>query len=260
MSGSTREDRALALDRVRFRVDGHAILDDVSLHAVPGQLTALLGPNGAGKSTLLAIAAGDLRPTSGTVMLAGRALRDWPARALARQRAVMPQDHAVRFGFSVREVVAMGRLPHPPDPEADARIIGQALASADIEALAARDVQTLSGGESARTTFARVLAQRTPLLLLDEPTAALDLHHQERLMHAIRGLVAEGACVLVVMHDLNLAARHADRIVLLDRGRIAADGAPHEVLRADTIERVYRQRVSVLAHPTRDIPLVVVGD
>ena len=257
---SARQDATLALDGVGFRVDGHAILDDVRLHAVPGQLTALLGPNGAGKSTLLAIAAGDLRPTSGTVSLAGRALRDWPARALARRRAVMPQDHAVRFGFGVREVVAMGRLPHPPDPDADARIVDESMAAADVAALATRDVQTLSGGESARTTFARVLAQRTPLLLLDEPTAALDLHHQERLMRAIRALAADGACVLVVLHDLNLAARHADRIVLLDRGRIAADGTPHDVLRADVIERVYRQRVSVLPHPARDIPLVVVGD
>ena len=261
MSRAAVHDTALlALEGAGYRIDGHAILDGIDLRFVPGRLTALLGPNGAGKSTLLALAAGDLAPGAGRVLLDGRPLRDWPAKALALRRAVMPQDHAVRFGFGVREVVAMGRLPHPPDPEADARIVDEALASADIAALARRDVQTLSGGESARTTFARVLAQRTPLLLLDEPTAALDLHHQERVMHCARALARQGACVVAVVHDLNLAARHADRIVLLDQGRVAADGTPREVLRADTIERVYRQRVAVLPHPTRDIPLVVVGD
>ena len=260
MTAPARSTASLVLDDAAYAVDGRALVEHISLAFAPGTLTALVGPNGAGKSTLLGLAAGDLRPTSGSATLHGRPINEWRAKELARERAVLPQDHAVRFAFSVREVVAMGRLPHPPDPDADARIVDESMAAADVAALAARDVQTLSGGESARTTFARVLAQRTPLLLLDEPTAALDLHHQERLMRAIRALAADGACVLVVLHDLNLAARHADRIVLLDRGRIAADGTPHDVLRADVIERVYRQRVSVLAHPARDIPLVVVGD
>lgn len=257
-AATDRQPDMLALDRVSFRIDGRSIVDDVSLRLLAGTITALVGPNGAGKSTLLGIAAGDIAPTSGDVVVAGRAVRSWRAKELARQRAVLPQDHAVRFAFSVREVVAMGRLPHPSDPEHDARVVEDALALADIAALADRDVMTLSGGEAARVAFARVLAQRTPLVLLDEPTAALDLHHQESVMRTLRSVVEDGACVVVVVHDLNLAAAHADRIVVLAEGRIAADGTPHAVLTPDIIGRVYRQPISVIAHPVRNVPLVVV--
>ncbi len=250
----------LVLAQVSVRIDGRAILDAVDLRFARGSLTALVGPNGAGKSTLLAVAAGDLAPASGEVRLAGADLGDWKARALARERSVLPQDHAVRFAFSVREVVAMGRLPHPPEPATDARIVDQALAAADIVHLADRDVQTLSGGEASRTAFARVLAQTTPVLLLDEPTAALDLQHQESVLRSARGLADAGACVIVVLHDLNLAAGHADRMVMLQGGRVAADGSPRQVLTRETIERVYRQPVLVLEHPTRGVPLVVSDD
>jgi len=166
----------------------------------------------------------------------------------------------VRFGFSVREVVAMGRLPHPPAPVEDARIVDASLAAADVTHLAPRDVQTLSGGEASRTAFARVLAQTTPVVFLDEPTAALDLQHQEAVLRIARGLADDGACVIVVLHDLNLAAGHADRIVMLHGGRIAADGSPRQVLTQATIERVYAQPVLVLEHPTRGVPLVVSDD
>lgn len=250
----------LALDGVSVRIDGRAILDAVDLRFARGTLTALVGPNGAGKSTLLAVASGDLVPAAGRVRLSGAELRDWKARALARERSVLPQDHAVRFGFSVREVVAMGRLPHAPDPQADRRIVDAALAAADITHLEGRDVQTLSGGEASRTAFARVLAQTTPVVFLDEPTAALDLQHQEAVLRIARGLADDGACVIVVLHDLNLAAGHADRIVMLHAGRIAADGSPREVLTQATIERVYAQPVLVLEHPTRGVPLVVSDD
>lgn len=250
----------LALDGVSVRIDGRAILDAVDLRFARGTLTALVGPNGAGKSTLLAVASGDLVPVAGRVRLSGAELRDWKARPLARERSVLPQDHAVRFGFSVREVVAMGRLPHPPAPVEDARIVDGALAAADITALAPRDVQTLSGGESSRAAFARVLAQTTPVVFLDEPTAALDLQHQEAVLRIARGLADDGACVIVVLHDLNLAAGHADRIVMLHGGRIAADGSPREVLTRTTIEQVYGQPVLVLEHPTRGVPLVVSDD
>ena len=250
----------LVLEGVGVRIDGRAILDGVDLRFARGTLTALVGPNGAGKSTLLAVASGDLVPAAGRVRLSGAELRDWKARPLARERSVLPQDHAVRFGFSVREVVAMGRLPHPPAPADDARIVDAALASADVTHLAARDVQTLSGGEASRTAFARVLAQTTPVVFLDEPTAALDLQHQEAVLRIARGLADDGACVIVVLHDLNLAAGHADRIVMLHGGRIAADGSPRDVLTQATIERVYAQPVLVLEHPTRGVPLVVSDD
>lgn len=179
-------------------------------------------------------------------------------RAAGAERAVMPQEHGVRFAFSVEEVVAMGRLPHPPDPVTDDARVEAAIDAAELQALRLREVQQLSGGESARTTFARVLAQDTPLLLLDEPTAALDLRHQERTLRSVRASAEAGACVIVVVHDLNLAAGYADRIVLLEQGRVAADGTPLQVLTEDNLQRVYQQDVVVLEHPRRGVPLVVV--
>lgn len=250
----------LQLDAVGLRFGERQILHGISLGFEPGTLTALVGPNGAGKSTLLAVASGDVPADSGRVTLHDRPIAHWKAMALARERAVMPQDHAVRFAFTVDDVVAMGRLPHPADMARDTALIERALGQAEMHALRQREVQTLSGGEAARATFARVLTQDTPLLLLDEPTAALDLRHQERTLRAVRTLADEGACVIVVLHDLNLAAGYADRIVLLEQGRVAADGTPAQVLTREHIERVYQQPVLVLRHPQRDVPLVVVAD
>jgi len=250
----------LHLRAIRLTIGGHHLLHGIDVGFEPGTLTTLLGPNGAGKSTLLGVAAGDLQPSAGEVLLRGKPITDWRAKPLARERAVMPQDHSVRFAFSVREVVAMGRLPHEPDPRHDARIVEHALAAADITHLSQRDVQTLSGGESARTAFARVLTQQTPLIMLDEPTAALDMQHQEATLRRLRELADTGTCVIVVLHDLNLAAAYSDRIVILESGQLAADGPPHEVLTEATISRIYRQNVRVIDHPTRDVPLVVVTD
>ncbi|GAB3049782.1 heme ABC transporter ATP-binding protein [Stenotrophomonas tumulicola] len=248
----------LALQHVGVRRQQRQILADIDLAFEAGTVTALVGPNGAGKSTLLGAACGDLAADSGQVLLRGAPLHALRAGALARERAVMPQEHAVRFAFSVEEVVAMGRLPHPPDLHRDTGLVESALDAAELQALRLREVQQLSGGESARTTFARVLAQDTPVLFLDEPTAALDLRHQERTLRRVRGLADAGACVLVVLHDLNLAAGHADRIVLLEQGRVAADGTPAQVLTESILGRVYQQQVRVLQHPSRPVPLVVV--
>lgn len=248
----------LALHGVGVRRQQRQILSGIDLAFAAGTLTALVGPNGAGKSTLLGVACGDLVADAGEVRLCGAPLATRRADALARERAVMPQEHVVRFAFSVEEVVAMGRLPHPPDPARDACQVEAALQAAELQALRLREVQQLSGGETARTTFARVLAQATPVLFLDEPTAALDLRHQERTLRRVRALADAGACVIVVLHDLNLAAGYADRIVLLEQGRVAADGTPAQVLTEDTLRRVYQQDVMVMAHPRRPVPLVVV--
>lgn len=250
----------LVLEQAGYQAGGRWLVEAVSLRFRSGTLTALVGPNGAGKSTLLALAAGDLEPTRGDVRVDGRPPAEWRARELALRRSVLPQEHAVRFAFSVREVVAMGRMPHAPDPAVDARIVEAALARADLAGLAQRNVQSLSGGEAARTGFARVLAQSAPIVLLDEPTAALDMRHQERVMRDARELADGGACVVAVLHDLNLAAAHADRVVMLNHGRVAADGTPREVITQAAIERVYLQPVRVIDHPYRDAPLVVMVD
>ena len=260
MTAPARSTASLVLDDAAYAVDGRALVEHISLAFAPGTLTALVGPNGAGKSTLLGLAAGDLRPTSGSATLHGRPINEWRAKELARERAVLPQDHAVRFAFSVREVVAMGRLPHPPDPDRDAAIVEAALVTADVTEFAQRDVQSLSGGESARAAFARVLTQQTQLVLLDEPTAALDLQHQESLLRSARALAEAGAAVIAVLHDLNLAAAYASRIVMLKNGRVQADGTPREVLTQERIASVYGQPVAVIEHPTRSIPLIVTID
>jgi iron complex transport system ATP-binding protein len=251
-----REEPWIRVEGAAFSIGGATLLEDVDFTAGPGELVALVGPNGAGKSTLLSLLAGDQRPTRGRVLLDGTATADWPAKALARRRAVMTQHHSQAFSFTVREAVAMGRSPHPVDSH-DEELIDRCLAEADVAPLAERDVTTLSGGELARTVFARVLAQDARVVLLDEPTAALDLHHQEVLMARSRALAEQGRCVLVVLHDLTLAARYCDRIAVFDRGRLAASGPPAEVLTPERIREVYHHEVAVLEHPTSGRPLVV---
>lgn len=239
------------------RVGDAWLVRGVTFDLRPGSLVALVGPNGAGKSTALSLLAGDRRPDEGEVLVEGRAPADWRSRDLARVRSVMRQQAAAAFAFSVGEVVEMGRLPHPADPVVDDAVVTESVAAADLVALRERDVTTLSGGETARAAFARTLAQTTPLVLLDEPTAALDLRHQEVLLGTAAALRDAGCCVVVVLHDLNLAARYADRVLVFDAGRLVADGEPADVLTAGLVERVYGQRVLVLRQPDSDLPLLV---
>ncbi|GAB96975.1 iron complex transport system ATP-binding protein [Kineosphaera limosa] len=245
---------------VSLSFSGNRVLDRVDIELDQGVLTALIGPNGAGKSTLFSVLAGDQRPDTGTVLLGERPVGSFSAKELARLRAVLPQDHTVRFSYSVEEIVSLARLSYAPDPILDEQIVTRSIEDVEMAHMRRRDVQTLSGGESGRAAFARVLAQTTPIILLDEPTSALDLRHQEAVLRRARRLARKGACVIVVLHDLNLAAAYADRIVLMDQGRIVADGAPREVLTVVHIEAVYGQPVLVTDHPTRACPLIVATD
>nr|WP_281371938.1 heme ABC transporter ATP-binding protein [Modestobacter versicolor] len=240
-------------------LDGTPVLHDVTLPVRAGELLVLAGPNGAGKSTLLGALAGDLAPTAGCVRLAGADVRRLRADELARRRSVMPQDHRVAFSFRVRQLVEMGRAPWRRTPRADEddALVDAALAAADVPHLADRLYPTLSGGERARTAFARTLAQDCPVLLLDEPTAALDVQHQERLLAHTRSLTRGGAAAVAVLHDLNLAAGHADRVALLAGGRLRALGTPAEVLTADLLSEVYEHPIDVLPHPVGGGPLVL---
>ncbi|MCI2266914.1 heme ABC transporter ATP-binding protein [Sediminivirga luteola] len=247
-------------EAAEYRVAGRALVQDVSFALEPGTLTALVGPNGAGKSTMLGLLAGDLEPSGGGVLIGDRPAAQWPAKPLARLRAVMLQQHSAHFGFSVRETVAMGRLPHDVDEAADEEIVEAALTAGELGNLRDRDVTTLSGGEAARVAFARTAVQTTPVILLDEPTAALDLRHQELLLRTAQARRDLGATVVVVLHDLNLAARYADRVLMFSSSRLAADGAPADVLTADRILQVYGQQVHLLRHPGSGAPLVVPAD
>lgn len=234
--------------------DGRALLTDVSLNARAGELHVLLGPNGAGKSTLLRLLSGELRTQRGTVECLGRPLDEWTPAALARQRAVLPQGESLRFAFTAEQVVNLGRLPclhHSPARERE--IVQAALHETGMQALAARKYPTLSGGERARVQLSRLLAQvwepaarGEAVLLLDEPTAALDIAHQHHTLKLARSYARRGCTVVAILHDLNHALAYADRVSLLCCGELIASGTPAEVLTRETLERVYGVQVEII--------------
>jgi len=218
-------------------------VEGVSFVARAGELVALVGPNGAGKSTLLRLAAGLLPPSSGSARVGGLPAHSSPRRAVARVCALVPQEPKAPWAFTVREAVMMGRAPHQgflaiPGPFDHGAVEG-ALAACDLAALAGRRLDELSGGERRRVFFARALAQEPRVLLLDEPTAFLDLAHQVSAMEMARVAANAGLCVVAVLHDLNLAAAAADRLLVLSRGRVVADGTPGAVLTADRVRDVW---------------------
>ena len=239
--------------------EGRTILDDASIEIHGGEIHALVGPNGAGKSTLFGVLAGDITTQAGTVELDDQPIAQVKPRLLAQQRAVLLQENTVTFPFSAEQVVRMGRTPwaRTPAAEDDEELVSTAMAQTEVTTLKARAVPSLSGGERARVALARVIAQSTGILLLDEPTAALDLKHHEDVMRLIRGRADAGIAVAIVLHDLNAALAHADRVTLLAEGRVAATGTPAEVLTAERIEQVYGQAVDVFPHPATGVPLVV---
>ena len=227
-------------------------LHAVNMDAARSSLLAVLGPNGSGKSTLLKVLLGALRANHGSVHFLDRPIAEWPRREIARHIGVVPQGEEITFPITVRELVAMGRYPHQramqAESAADARAISAALERSECAHLAARDVTTLSGGERQRARIARALAQQPETLVLDEPTTSLDIHHEMEILHLLRELADSGATVILVTHNLNLAARFADRVMLLDEGRVAAEGAPAHVFTPETIGRVYRWPIAVMPH------------
>jgi iron complex transport system ATP-binding protein len=247
----------LRAENVVVALDGNVIIDDVSLDIVAGEVLAFVGPNGAGKSTLLAVLSGDIRPQTGSVSYGDRAISGLRHLELARARSVLTQENHVSFSFTVAEVVEMGRSPWARTPESadDDAAIAEALSIMEVTHLAKRQFGSLSGGEKARVSLARVLAQRTPIVFLDEPTAALDLRHQEQVMRTARLIAGSGRAVVVVLHDLSLAAAYSDRVALIDHGRLSSVGTPREVFTQERIAAVYGLAVDVFE---RDDRIVVV--
>ncbi len=241
------------------RLGQRQVLDSVDLTAHAGEVVALVGPNGAGKSTLLAALAADLAPASGEVRIDGRPAAAWSAPELALRRSVLPQSAVLSFPFPVEDVVRMGRAPWAGTEreDEDDAAVAAAMAATEVTRFAARPFSALSGGEKARVALARVLAQRAPLMLLDEPTAALDLRHQELVLRICRERAAAGDAVVVVLHDLGLAAAYADRAAVLHDGRIAELGPPKAVFSGELLGEVYRQPVEVFPHPRTGTPLIV---
>ena len=251
--------------QVRYGTDVPPVLAEFSLDVCSGEFIGIIGPNGSGKSTLIRALSRALRPDRGAVLLDEADLyTGLSARGSARRIGVVPQDTQISLDFSVREIVRMGRAPHlPRNPFAgetggDELVVQESLRAAGVEELADRIISTLSGGERQRVLLARALAQQPDILLLDEPTAHLDLRHQGELLILARELAhGQGKAVLAVLHDVNLAAAYCDQLVLLTAGHVAAQGTPTEVLTEHTLQRVYGARVWVRPHPVSGRPLVL---
>lgn len=251
-------DAAIAVSDVAVSRSGHELLQEVSFHAESGEVVGIVGPNGAGKSTLLRVLAGDIRPSHGDALLLGRPAATLTLRQLALIRAFVGPQTTSEVAFLVRQVVAMGRHPYgDEDGDMAGRIVDETLQRMDVDGLAHRELRTLSSGEQQRVAIARAVVQDTGILLLDEPTSALDLRHQELVMEVLRQLAAEAKSVVAALHDLNLAAAYADRILLMAGGQVRAFGTPQEVLTSDRLSAAYNRPVEVMRHPFRDCPLVL---
>jgi len=244
---------------VSYQVDGYTILERIDLEIRTGQVTVVVGPNGAGKSTLLGLLAGDLKAASGQITWQGQPVAGLSVRQLARLRAVMAGEGAIAFPFTVREVVQMGRAPWHGTPQAasDEATVATAMRATDTDSLVDRRFPTLSSGEKARASFARTLVQQGRMILLDEPTAALDISHQELVMSLARAEAKAGAAVVAVVHDLALAGAWADQVVLLNAGRLEACGPPEQVLTAQLLSAVYQHPVDVITDPGSGARLIV---
>lgn len=253
-----------------YEIQGKKILEDVSLQLNGGEVLAVLGPNGAGKSTVRKILSGDLPPTSGEVLMNGKSIAEWALIERAKVRAVLPQDSTLNFPFSVTEVVLMGRAPHLQGSESkkDYEIARAALNAVDALNLEERIYPTLSGGERQRVHLARVLAQiwespedsKSRCLLLDEPISNIDIAHQHQTLKIVRNFAKENVAVLLILHDLNLAAQYADRILMLKKGKIVAQGKPENTLTPEIIRQTFQVTVALQKHPFFDCPLIIWRD
>jgi iron complex transport system ATP-binding protein len=239
-----------------YVADGTTILDTVTITVQPGEFACVVGPNGAGKTTFLQVLAGDLAPTDGRVTVSDAD----PARSgvadRARVRAFLAQSERSDVPFPVRTVVGFGTHLSSLDREGQDALVSEAMGTLGIDHLSDRIMSSLSGGEQKRVAIARTFAQDAPVILLDEPTDSLDLAHADAVMARSRRYATEGRTVVVTSHDLNLAARHADRIVVLDGGRVVADGSPTIVLDAALLSQVYECTIRVMPHPDDGRPVV----
>jgi iron complex transport system ATP-binding protein len=252
----------LAADGVRLAYGDRVVVDSLDLELTDGSFTAIVGPNGCGKSTLLRALGRLLRPTAGTVLLDGRAITSTPTREVARVLGLLPQTPLAPEGLTVTDLVARGRHPHQSWlrqwSSDDAAVVAEALAWTDMSELADAPVDALSGGQRQRAWISMALAQGTDLLLLDEPTTYLDLAHQVDVLELIGRLHAErGRTVVVVLHDLNLAARHAERLVAMKDGVLVAAGTPAEVLTEQLLADVFDLEARVIPDPVAGTPMVV---
>ena len=254
----------LSAENLVVHMPGFDLLREINLAVAPGEVVAIVGPNGAGKSSLLKAMTGELRLASGHVQLNGRLLKDWPLEQRARVLAVLSQHSDLNFPFTAEEVVSLGRIPHDTGVRHDQEIVEQALHRVDGDYLQTRSFVHMSGGEKQRVQLARVLAQiwepseqGDRFILLDEPTAAFDLLHQQMTLNIVSDMAANGVGVLMVLHDLNLAAKCADKLVVLTCGSIAAQGRPADILTEALVNDVFGVACTISRHPATGAPMVI---
>jgi iron complex transport system ATP-binding protein len=254
----------ICVSQVCFDYDGQPILTDISLDICARERIAILGPNGVGKTTLLKLLSGARCPSSGSILLDGRKLHAVPRSELARKIAVVPQDLAIPFAFTAREIVELGRTPHlgllRGFRSEDRRAVEQAMQLTDTTDLGSRIINELSGGERQRVIIAMALAQEPEILLLDEPTHLLDITRQAEILDLITELNRRrGLTVVAAIHDLNLAGRYFNRLVILHRGAVLAEGTPEAVLRANIVEEAYGGHVEIVQSGNGRPPIVLPG-
>jgi len=255
---------AMIAENISLHLAGFDLLRNINLTIESGQVTAVVGPNGAGKSSLLKVLTGDIKPTDGRVLLNGRNISQWEMREKANLLAILPQHSELNFPFTASEVVGLGRIPHLTGYGKDQEITMKALQLVDASYLQRRLYTQMSGGERQRVQLARVLAQiwspsdlGQQFLVLDEPTSAFDLSHQQLTLDIVRQFASNGVGVLMVLHDLNLAAKCADNLVVVNNGVIAAHGSPDKVLSEQLINEVFDVQAVIARHPVTDTPLVI---
>jgi len=253
----------IEIGHVSFSYSDGLVIDGIDLSVASGEMVGLLGPNGSGKTTLVKLASGILKPQEGEIRLDDADIRGMSRKAVARIVAVMPQYFHIPFAFSVEKVITLGRLPFirtiAGETADDREAVSNAMEIVGIEHLEERRFDELSGGERQKVVLAMALAQRPRLLLLDEPTAHLDISHQIEILEQVRRLNRDrGVTVIAAMHDLNLASLYFDRLVLLKEGRVLADGSPDDVITEETLQKVFSAPVTVERHPLTGVPHVVV--
>lgn len=242
---------------VIYQVGGARLVSEIDLTVADGELLVVIGPNGAGKSILMRLLAGDLRPVSGRVQLRGKDVADMDLETLAHLRSYLPAQSNTQGGFTVREVVGMGRHPWSRYPSGADQAVSEAMVAVDVENLANRRATSLSTGEQRRVHLARILAQEAPIMLLDEPTASLDVGHQHRVLSLIREKVVAGGAAVLVAHDLNSTVGVADSVAVMNHGCMVAIGPPESTLTPELLSDVYQHRMNTMPHPTDGRPLLL---
>ena len=245
---------------IDFHYNTTKVIHGVSMSLSSGEFLGIIGPNGAGKSTMLRLLCGILKPNQGRVLLFGKEIANQSHKLIAQQIAFVPQETHFALDFPVNEIVRMGRYPYKRpfqrEDAADRRAIDRALEAANVTGLRARPINSLSSGERQRVVIARALSQSPRILLLDEPTSHLDLHHQFAIMELLKKLNANGISIVVVHHDLNLASLYCQNLMLMHDGRIFAQGKPGDLLTERTLKQVYGADVKIVRHPDKDVPQI----